>query len=413
MDDQIDHQGWSPISRIDAIVDEVTKRGEGSVTAFLTDDGTALSYADLVHRIREVGRSLTDAGLVDRQRVVLVGENSLDMIVGLLGTIYAGGVPVPLNARMSAAELDAVCEHAAPRLVYFAADQTDDACRHAQRRSAHGTLASLPGGRLQWCTAVEQHSDEEELYGVALMLYTSGTMGHPKGVMLTHANLDFVTRLSLMQGVLRPGDSMFHALPISHSYGLVSGLLCGLRAGATLRLVGRFSAERLGEAIIDGSVSVFQGVPAMYARLHEWAHAERRQLVPNRLRMIYIGGSSVDAARKRQTENMLGLRLHHGYGLTEAAPLVTRTIGHPPPQEVTAGWPVQALKCVCATHRANRCRQVNVAKCACVVQMSCAATSEMHRRLPRQSIRTAGSIPAMWVCSALMGISRSLGVAKR
>jgi acyl-CoA synthetase (AMP-forming)/AMP-acid ligase II len=162
--------------------------------------------------------------------------------------------------------------------------------------------------------------------------------------MLTHANLDCVMRASVAQAVLLPDDVIFHALPISHSFGLVSALLCGLRAGATLRLVGRFSAQALADAIASGEITAFQGVPAMYARLHEWCRQSGRSLVPNRLRMLYIGGSSIDQTRKAQTEELLGLRLHHGYGLTESAPAATRTFGHPPPKDVTAGWPIPGIE---------------------------------------------------------------------
>jgi acyl-CoA synthetase (AMP-forming)/AMP-acid ligase II len=119
-----------------------------------------------------------------------------------------------------------------------------------------------------------------------------------------------------------------------------------LRAGATLQLVARFSAEALARAILDDGITVFQGVPAMYARLHEWAGEHGRTLQPNRLRLIYIGGAQVDPTRKAQTEALLGLRLHHGYGLTESAPAAARTIGHEPPAEVTAGWPIPGIEVV-------------------------------------------------------------------
>jgi acyl-CoA synthetase (AMP-forming)/AMP-acid ligase II len=329
------------------LVDEIVAQGRGEHPALELDDGSKLSYRELSARIGTTAREFAAAGLSRGQRVVLVGENSADMVVALLAAIRAGAWAVPLNARMSGAEIDAICSHCEPRLVYYASASSDEAAAHAERRHAGGAPVTLPLGRLQACagagTAADD-SDDGSAHDVAVMIYTSGSTGLPKGVMLTHANLEFVMRASLQQEVLLPDDVIFHALPISHSFGLVSALLCGLRAGATLRLVGRFSAPLLADAIASGEITAFQGVPAMYARLHEWCEQQGRTLVPNRLRMAYIGGSLIDATRKAQAEALLGLRLHHGYGLTESAPAATRTIGHAPPRDITAGWPIPGIE---------------------------------------------------------------------
>ena len=331
---------------IGELVDEIVARGRGEHPALVLDDGSALSYQDLSARIGATAREFTAAGLGRGERVVLVGENSADMVVALFAAIRAGGWAVPLNARMAAAEIDAICSHCQPRLVYCASGSSAEAAAHAERRRPGAAPATLPQGWLQVCSGdgIAADGSDADAQQVALMIYTSGSTGLPKGVMLTHANLDFVTHASMQQEVLLPDDVIFHALPISHSFGLVSALLCGLRAGATLRLVGRFSASALADAILNGEITAFQGVPAMYARLHEWCGQHGRKLTPNRLRMIYIGGSLIDATRKAQTEALLGLRLHHGYGLTESAPAATRTFGHAPPRDVTAGWPIPGIE---------------------------------------------------------------------
>jgi acyl-CoA synthetase (AMP-forming)/AMP-acid ligase II len=330
--------------RVDRFADAVAATLEGAATVALrAEDGEILTYAELASRVAACARSLADAGLGAGQRAVLVGENSVDMIIVLLAVMRAGAWAVPLNARMSASEIDGICAHCMPRLAYFSGASAE-ASAHALR---HGAIAGTADGLSRGLVALREEGTEADGGDhVAVMIYTSGSTGTPKGVMLTHANLDFVAGASMAQQVLLPGDRIFHALPISHSFGLISALLCGLRAGATFHLAARFSADKLAHAILHDDVTVFQGVPAMYARLVEWSEQADVALTPNRLRMAYIGGSQIDATKKAQTEALLGIRLHHGYGLTESAPAATRTFGHPPPAEVTAGWPIPGIEVV-------------------------------------------------------------------
>lgn len=331
----------STVPPVDRIVDAVVAQGRGTHPALVLEGGGVVSYAELSSRIEATAQALAERGLARGHRMLLVGENSVQMVVALLACIRVGAWAVPLNARMAPGEIDGIRAHCEPRMMFFDSTGSEAASTHACRVESTSDTPFLQG-KLVVDTAPGTEPDASE--DVALMIYTSGSTGHPKGVMLSHANLRFVMGASLQQQVLLPEDVAFHALPISHSFGLISALLCALQVGATLRLVTRFSAERLAETIARGDITVFQGVPAMYARLHEWQTQTGRSLLPNRLRLAYIGGSQVDATRKAQAEAMLGVRLHHGYGLTEAAPVVARTIGHPPPREVTAGWPIPGIE---------------------------------------------------------------------
>jgi acyl-CoA synthetase (AMP-forming)/AMP-acid ligase II len=325
---------------VEAVAREVPR-----ACALVADGGRTLDYATLARRIDAAAHAFAAAGLGPGQRALLVGENTVEMVVALLGAIRTGAWAVPLNARMAAGEVDAIADHCAPRLAWCCAASADGAA-HAERWQSHAADDALGRGRLALREGADTSPDGAD--DVALMLYTSGSTGRPKGVMLSHGNLDFVTRASMAQRVLVAGDRIFHALPLSHSFGLVSVLLCALRAGATLRLVTRFDAEALAHALLNDGITVFQGVPAMYARLSEWAARSGTVLQPNALRLAYIGGAQIDPARKAQAEALLGVPLHHGYGLTEAAPAATRTLGHPPPRDVTAGWPVPGVEVIVA-----------------------------------------------------------------
>jgi len=314
--------------------------------ALQAEDGETVTYGALAARIERASAALRVAGLRPGDRMLLVAENCVSMIVVLLAAIRCRAWAVPVNARLSPGEIDAIRAHCRPRLSYFSSDASADAQAHA--RHAGAQPQALDGAGAMCLSAVDGAADPETVEDdpageVAVMLYTSGSSGTPKGVMLTHRNLMYIAEVSARLGAQREDDAVYLALPISHSYGLTSVLLCGLQSGATLYPVARFAAEGLAEAIAGG-LTVFQGVPAMYARMLDWHRQSGRALTPNRLRLAYIGGSMIDAAKKEAAESLLGLRLHHGYGLTEAAPSVTRTLGGAAPNGLSVGRPLPGIE---------------------------------------------------------------------
>src|SRR5690606_37829125 len=123
----------------------------------------------------------------------------------------------------------------------------------------------------------EACSDDPKVQ-VAALIYTSGTTGQPKGVMLTHDNLMFIAGRSSALRRLGPSDRVYAVLPVSHVFGLASVLNGSLYQGARLDLVPRFDAEGAARAFAGNGITVFQGVPQMYARL--LALAETRGGLP-------------------------------------------------------------------------------------------------------------------------------------
>jgi long-chain acyl-CoA synthetase len=174
---------------------------------------------------------------------------------------------------------------------------------------------------------------------VAALIYTTGTTGHPKGVMLTHRNLLFIAAVSSTLRGLTPADRAYGVLPISHVYGLASVMLGTLYAGACVCLAPRFSATAMLRAIVHERLTILQGVPAMYARLLELAGSP----VTSRLRFLYAGGSPLDPLLKQQVEKVFGIALHNGYGMTESSPTISQTRLDAPRADTSVGHVIDGV----------------------------------------------------------------------
>jgi long-chain acyl-CoA synthetase len=176
------------------------------------------------------------------------------------------------------------------------------------------------------------------------VLYTSGTTGDPKGVMLTHRNLLYIARLSSALRMLVAGDRIYGVLPISHVYGLASVCLGTLFAGACIHLEPRYAPEALLRSLAQDGITVLQGVPSMYAKLLEHMRATRAPLDAPRLRLCYAGGSPLGPALKADVERTFGAPLHNGYGLTEAAPTIAHTRLDAPREDCSVGTLLPGLE---------------------------------------------------------------------
>ncbi len=161
-------------------------------------------------------------------------------------------------------------------------------------------------------------------YSLATIIYTSGTTGRPKGVMLSHANLVFVASQGKRTGRILPEDVSLCLMPISHSYGLTTmqGMLF---AGGRQHLMARFSVSGVAQLILAQTLTVLMAVPAVYSRLINFAKTQDRRLVPNRLRYLYTGTAPLDLTLRRQSEDVLGVVMQNGYGLTETSPTISRS----------------------------------------------------------------------------------------
>jgi len=255
--------------------------------AALAWDGGSLTWEELDHRAGGFGRSLAERGVNPGDRIALSVPNRWSFAVALWGGLKAGATVAPLNPLLTPDERAGILAHLGPKLV----------------------VDTVGADQAEWpCVAVADTP--------ALILYTSGSTGQPKGAVLSHAALAFSSR-SWAGPVMAliPEDRVLGVLPLSHSYGLNGALLAPLSAGVTLVLLERFSPAEVLGAIARHRVTVFPGVATMFRRLLDWPALARADL--SSLRVALSGAAPCPWELAEEWRKRTGVRILRGYGMTE------------------------------------------------------------------------------------------------
>ncbi len=331
------------IERIHHLLEKQAAHAPGAI-ALADTGGGAISYADLLHRSRQAADTLRGVGLAPGQRLLIVAENCNALAVLLMAASRCDAWAIPVNARLSATEISRIRGHASPAITVFTHQVSPAADAHADAAGAEPV--TLGGFNLRM--ARHEGMLAEPVYGearqqVAVLLYTTGTTGDPKGVMLTHANLIYGGTESARHRGITAGDHLYAVLPLTHVFGLASALMAVIAAGATTELVARFDPQQTLDAL-KTRVSIFPAVPQLHALL--MAHAREHgidRLQTARLRYISSGGAPLDLAWKQKVESFFGLQMCNGYGLTETTAGVAATRPGSPREDTSVGPPLDGI----------------------------------------------------------------------
>ncbi|MCV6584490.1 MAG: acyl--CoA ligase [Marinibacterium sp.] len=282
--------------------------------AFSDTLGHDWRYRDLEAAVADVVDLLRGHGVQRGDRVMILAENCCAVVAVIFATSRMGATAVPINARQTAAEVARLTDHVAPAVVLMTSDVSPDAIAHAERLGA-GPVS----GRFGRLHMVLRASAPDVADDVAVQLYTTGTTGTPKGVMLTHGNIRFGGRSSARLRDMGPGDLIYGVLPMTHVFGLASIMTAAVYAGVPVRFEPRFSAERLYTALTEG-VTLLSAVPQMHALLMQYAKEQGHdRLRGGRLRYVSSGAAPLDPAWKRKAEAFYGVAIQNGYGMTETS----------------------------------------------------------------------------------------------
>ena len=296
----------------------------------------ALSVDALESELRQ-----SDVRLGDR--VLVVAENCPEHVALILACSRVGAWACGVNARMSASELAGFIAKADARVVYFTSGVSVAASQHAQEQL---TLPSILPGLLHTLTAVHASVQSDKLAeSVAAIIFTSGTTGQPKGVMLTHAGLLQFAKVSSQSRQLGKADRSYAYLPMTHIFGLGTVLMASIYARSGLLMRSQFEAADVFEALARHGMTQLQGPPAMFSRLLAWLDTQgiEHPVAPD-LRYVYTGAAPLDLGVKNAVQTRFGLPLHHGYGLSEYAGALTLCRFGEWRDDVSAGYLVEGAE---------------------------------------------------------------------
>ncbi|HLJ03170.1 MAG TPA: long-chain fatty acid--CoA ligase [Solirubrobacteraceae bacterium] len=288
--------------------------------AALCFQDSAITYAELDSLTARLAGKLTDRGLRPGDRVGLMLPNVPEFAVAYYGVLRAGGAVVPMNVLLKEREATFYLGDSGARLIIGWASYSRAALIAADEVGAECLVLS-PGSLREVLEEVEPLGSvvARDRSDTAVILYTSGTTGKPKGAELTHSNLAINADVAKQLFSASPDDVILGALPLFHSFGQTCGLNVAVSSGASLALIERFDAGRVLSLIEEHGVTVFEGVPTMYAALLN--HPEREQFDVRSLRVCVSGGAALAVELLRGFEEAFGCMILEGYGLSETSPV--------------------------------------------------------------------------------------------
>ena len=320
-----------------------TAQRAGDRTALKLDD-TEATYAQIDDGSGRVAALLESKGFERGDRVGIMLPNVPYFAVAYYGVLRAGGVVVPMNPLLKGREVSFYLEDPEAKLMFAWHDFAEAADKGAGEAGAE--VISVKPGEFEKLLA--EHEPDTDVADVddsdtAVILYTSGTTGKPKGAELTHANLKKNAQLSADKlGEVSEDDVNLGALPLFHSFGQTCGLNATIYKGATMSMIPRFDPAKALEIIQRDGVTVFQGVPTMYTAMLNCD--TRDDYDTSSLRICMSGGSAMPVEVLKGFEEAFGCKVLEGYGLSETSPVAS--FNHPDRERKpgSIGTPIEGVE---------------------------------------------------------------------
>ena len=330
-------------------------------TAFAPSELT-LTYAQAHEKVVQVADYLTELGVGPESKVAVSGKNSPEWAVAYLATLYTGATVVPLDYQLTDKEIDFLMTFAGVKHLFIDAERIDDI--DAKGKVGLEQKISLEAGHADYIfdkkASKKQKRSEANETDLAAILFTSGTTGNPKGVMLTHSNLVSDCYLAQAYMKLYPNDVFYALLPIHHSYTMLAVFIEAISVGAEIVFGKKLIVTQILKELKKGNVTMFLAVPMLFNKMlkglmngikekgivvyglirflmgisglikkvfkvnpgHKMFNGILAKLSMDKIRICISGGGPLPSSTFKLF-NQLGIDFVQGYGLTETSPIIT------------------------------------------------------------------------------------------
>jgi len=317
-------------------------RDPDRVALIEAETGERLTYSALDSKVSATAAALLESSLTPSRsgdRVAMLMGNSIEFVVSYFGIVRAGLVPIPLNPGYTTKEITEILEVSQAKVLLVSAeyaelgaDSVPDSCPAMLCEEITSTRESIRSFLKESVNSlIRKPNTKVEFPQIAadnlgLLLFTSGSDGIAKGVMLTHENL--VSNVSALLELRNPPivsaeDTVLAVLPLFHMYGLNTVLTMALAAGASVVILDRFDAAESLEVISREHVTTVAGAPAMYLM---WSRIPGVTDAMRPVRLLSSGGAPLPVEVFNRFEELTGMRIFEGYGMTESSPVITSTV---------------------------------------------------------------------------------------
>ena len=312
--------------------------------------GARLTYKELQDKVYNIAAGLKEQGMEKGMNVALMMTNRPEYIITYFAILANGGTVVPLNPTFKEQEVTyivndsesemLIMEDASKPVVEKAMDQFENV-KIIINYSDTTDERFLSWHQLETAASITEiiplHASD-----VAQIIYTSGTTGNPKGAMITHGNLNWMAITAALYNHLVPNDRVLCVLPLFHAYAKLQGFLAPIAHGCSIYLEERFHPVETLKAIAEHEITIFLGVPTMYAFFAQVPHLVE-QLDFSKLRTAGSGGASLPAELLHKTNKSLGVDISEGYGLTESTVMLMTTHRNLPKKISSVGMPLPGI----------------------------------------------------------------------